>query len=87
MTWHIPGKTLCDPKSTLRVPLSNMGESRSNIMTHCKIFLPVSLVVHNALRGVGERCERVHEFFVRVLHSSRVLNNLNSTNVFSCVGS
>ena len=39
----------------------------------CKVFLPVSLVVHNTLRSVGERCEMVHKLFVRVLLSSRVI--------------
>ena len=30
-------------------------------------------VMHNTLHGVGEHCETVHKFFVRVLHSSRVI--------------
>ena len=62
---------------------------------YCKVVLPVSPVVHNTLRSVGECCEMVREFFVRVLHSSRVIfvfhrncpHNVNNTNVFSCVGS
>ena len=53
----------------------------------CKVLLPVSLVVHIALRGVGEHCEMVREFFVRVLRSTGVLcishTNVN-TNVISC---
>ena len=56
-------------------------------MALCKVLLPVSPVVHNALRGVRERCETVCEFFVKVLHSTGVLcssdTNVN-TNVASC---
>ena len=52
----------------------------------CKVALPVSLVVHNALRGVGELCEMVREFFVRVLHSTGVLR-ISHTNVKVGLGS
>ena len=52
----------------------------------CKVVLPVSLVVHNALHGVGEHCEMVHEFFVRVLHSTGVLR-ISHTNVKVALGS
>ena len=53
----------------------------------CKVLLPVSLVVHNALGGVGECCETVHEFLVRILCSTEVLCSSNTnvnTNVISC---
>ena len=46
----------------------------------CKVVFPVSRVVHNALRSVGERCEMVREFFVRVLRSTGVLC-ISHTNV------
>ena len=52
----------------------------------CKVVFPVSPVVHNALHGVGECCEVVHEFFVRVLHSTGVLCSSN-TNVKVALGS
>ena len=52
----------------------------------CKVVLPVSLVVHNALRSVGEHCEMVREFFVRVLHSTGVLC-ISHTNVKVALGS
>ena len=49
--------------------------------THdCKVLLPVSPVVHNALHGVGECCETVREFSVRVLCSTGVLR-ISHTNV------
>ena len=41
-------------------------------ITHARFFLLFLLVMHNALRSVGECCETVCEFFVRVLRSSRV---------------
>ena len=52
----------------------------------CKVVLPVSPVVHTVLRGVGEHCEMVHEFFVRVLHSTGVLC-ISHTNVKVALGS
>ena len=52
----------------------------------CKVLLPVSPVVHNALCGVGERCEMVCEFFVRVLRSTGVLR-ISHTNVKVALGS
>ena len=52
----------------------------------CKVVLPVSLVVHNALRGVGECCEMEHEFFVRVLRSTGVLR-ISHTNMKVALGS
>ena len=52
----------------------------------CKVVLPVSLVVHNALRGVGECSEMVREFFVRVLHSTGIIC-INHTNVKVALGS
>ena len=52
----------------------------------CKVVLPVSLVVLNALCGVGEHCETVHEFFVRVLHSTGVLR-ISHANVKVALGS
>ena len=52
----------------------------------CKVVLPVSPVVHNALHGVGEHCETVREFFVRVLHSTGVLR-ISHTNVKVALGS
>ena len=52
----------------------------------CKVLLPVSPVVHNALRGVGEHCETVREFFVRVLRSTGVLH-ISHTNVKVALGS
>ena len=52
----------------------------------CKVVLPGSPVVHNALCGVGERCEMVHKFFVRVLHSTGVIR-INHTNVKVALGS
>ena len=52
----------------------------------CKVLLPVSLVVHNVLHSVGERCEMVHEFFVRVLRSTGVLH-ISHTNVKVALGS
>ena len=48
----------------------------------CKVVLPVSLVLHNALHGVGECCE----FFVRVLRSTGVLR-ISHTNVKVALGS
>ena len=43
--------------------------------------------VSEACTGLGNCCERLRvEIFVRVLHSSRVtFNNVNNTNMFSCV--
>ena len=52
----------------------------------CKVVLPVSPVVHNALCSVGERCEMVREFFVRVLHSTGVLC-ISHANVKVALGS
>ena len=52
----------------------------------CKVVLPVSLVVHNVLHGVGEHCEMVREFFVRVLCSIGVLH-ISHTNVKVGLGS
>ena len=52
----------------------------------CKVVLPVSPVVHNALCGVGECCEMVHKFFVRVLRSIGVLR-ISHTNVKVALGS
>ena len=52
----------------------------------CKVVLPVSPVVHNVLYGVGECCETVHKFFVRVLCSTGVLCSSN-TNVIVGLGS
>ena len=51
-----------------------------------KVVLPVSPVMHNALRGVGEHCEMVHDFFVRVLCSTGVIH-INHTNVKVALGS
>ena len=59
---------------------------QNTLYTMCKVVLPVSPVVHNALRGVGERSEIVHEFFVRVLHSTGVLH-ISHTNVKVALGS
>ena len=56
------------------------------VFSFCKIVLPVSPVVHNALCGVGEHCEMVREFFVRVLHSTGVLH-ISHTNVKVALGS
>ena len=69
-----------------------------NILEPCaKCFLPIMhgsfagflvsyFVMPKACAGWGNCCERLHEFFVRVLRSSRVnFNNVNNTNVFSCV--
>ena len=44
------------------------------------------MVAHNVLRGVGEHCETVHEFFVRVLCSTEVLR-ISHTNVKVALGS
>ena len=52
----------------------------------CKVLLPVSPVVHNALHGVGEHCEMVHEFFVRVLRSTGLLH-ISHTNMKVALGS
>ena len=52
----------------------------------CKVLLPVSPVVHNVLHGVGEHCEMVHEFFVRVLCPTGVLC-ISHTNVKVALGS
>ena len=58
---------------------------------YARLFLPVFLFLilscpKHALVW-GNCCERLHvEIFVKVLHSSRVnFNNVNNTNVFSCV--
>ena len=56
------------------------------VFSFCKIVLPVSPVVHNALCGVGEHCEMVREFFVRVLCSTGVLH-ISHTNVKVALGS
>ena len=41
-------------------------------LSNARFFLLFISGMHNALRSVGEHCEMVCEFFVRVLHSSRV---------------
>ena len=70
---------LCNTPATFQRLMQNtLGE-----LNLCKGLLPVSLIVHIALRSVGECCETVHEFFVRVLHSTGVLCSSN-TNVISC---
>ena len=53
---------------------------------NCKVVLPVSLVVHNALRSVGDHCEMACKFFVRVLRSTGVLH-ISHTNVKVALGS
>ena len=50
---------------------------------YARFFSPVSPVVHIALHGVGESCEMVREFFVRVLRSTGVLRSSNA-NMISC---
>ena len=55
-------------------------------LRHCKVVLPVSLVMHNALHSVGECCEMVCKFFVRVLRSTGV-KRINHTNVKVALGS
>ena len=52
----------------------------------CKVVLPVSPVVHNALCSVGECYETVREFFVRVLRSTGVLR-ISHTNAKVGLGS
>ena len=52
----------------------------------CKVLLPVSLAVHNGLCSVGEHCEMVRKFFVRVLCSTGVLR-ISHTNVKVALGS
>ena len=52
----------------------------------CKVVLPVFPFVYNVLHGVGECCEMVCKFFVRVLRSTGVLR-ISHTNVNIALGS
>ena len=57
------GAGVCDPGVHAKFFLPN----------YARYFLLFLSVMHNTLCGVGERYKMVCEFFVRVLHSSRVI--------------